>query len=274
MSLREEPAQDLPDGQGPEGSEMTIDELARAVGIVVSTVRLYQNRGLLPPPSKRGRTGYYGPTHLRRLRLIGRLQERGFSLAGIKELLDGLDKGKTLPAVLGLGEGPSTWTAEQPRTMPLPELAGFLPQVEFTPELIMRIMDLGLAELSEETGQVTIPSPSFLHIGSQLAALGVPPQVILDEYEVLRDETTKIAGRFTDVFRRHMWEPFVETGMPAERVTQLVGALEALGPLAEAVVVMSLRHALQELAERFIQSEATRLGMDIPQPGHCSQPSG
>lgn len=274
MSAIEDPSQELPAEPGPEAqADMTIDEVAHAAGLVVSTVRLYQNRGLLPRPSKRGRTGYYDSSHLRRLRLIGRLQERGFSLAGIKELLDGMDKGKSLPAVLGLGEGPSTWTAEQPRTMPLPELAGFLPQVEFTAELIMRIMDLGLAELSEETGQVTIPSPSFLRIGSQLADLGVPPQVILDEYEVLRDETTKIAGRFTDVFRRHMWEPFVETGMPAERVTQLVGALEALGPLAEAVVVMSLRHALQELAERFIQSEATRLGLDIPQPGHCSQPS-
>ena len=252
---------------------MTIDELAHAAGLVVSTVRLYQNRGLLPRPSKRGRTGYYDSSHLRRLRLIGRLQERGFSLAGIKELLDGMDMGKTLPAVLGLGEGPSTWTAEEPTTMPLPELAGFLPQVEFTPEMIMRIMDLGLAELSEETGQVTIPSPSFLHIGSQLAALGVPPQVILDEYEVLREEATKIAGRFTDVFRHHMWEPFVEKGMPEARVTELVGALEALGPLAEAVVVMSLRHALQEFAERFIQGEGTRLGMEIPQPGNRPEPN-
>jgi len=48
--------------------------------------------------------------------------------------------------------------------------------------------------LSEDTGQATLPSPSLLNIGSQLAALGVPPQVILDEYEVLRDEATKIAG--------------------------------------------------------------------------------
>jgi len=59
--------------------------------------------------------------------------------------------------------------------MPLHELAGFLPQVEFTPEMIMRIMALGLAELSEDTGQATLPSPSLLNIGSQLAALGVPP---------------------------------------------------------------------------------------------------
>lgn len=106
--------------------EMTIDELARAGGVVVSTVRLYQNRGLLPSPTKRGRVGYYDTIHLGRLRLIARLQDRGFSLAAIKELLDGMDSGESLRAVLGLGDAPSTWTPEQHVSMPLPELAGFL----------------------------------------------------------------------------------------------------------------------------------------------------
>jgi len=85
--------------------------------------------------------------------------------------------------------------------MPLSELAGFLPQVGFTPDMVLRVMELGLAELSEEAGQATVRSPSFLSVGSEPAALGVPPEVILDEYEVLSDEATRIAGRFTDVFR-------------------------------------------------------------------------
>ena len=92
--------------------ELTIDELAHAAGVVVSTVRLYQNRGLLPPPVKRGRVGYYGVDHLGRLRLVGELQDRGFSLAGIKALLDGMDRGESLQAVLGVeGGGMATWIA-------------------------------------------------------------------------------------------------------------------------------------------------------------------
>ncbi len=75
-----------------------------------------------------------------------------------------------------------------------------------------------------------------------------------------------------------MWEPFVQTGMPADRVTELVGSLEKLGPLAEAVVVMALRQALQDVAERFVRSEAVRLGVDIPHPGEVaaatSRPAG
>jgi len=43
---------------------MTIDELARAAGTTVRNVRVYQDRGLLAPPERRGRLGLYGPDHL------------------------------------------------------------------------------------------------------------------------------------------------------------------------------------------------------------------
>lgn len=248
--------------------DLTIDELAQAAGVVVSTVRLYQNRGLLPPPVKRGRVGYYHGRHLGRLRLIGELQERGFSLAGIKALLDGMDRGQSLQAVLGVDGAPSTWTAEQPVTMTLAELAEHLPHVGFDADLVRRTVDMGLLELSGDGTEVIVRSPSFLRIGSALAALGMPPDVLLDEYRQLRDETARIADRFTQIFRTHLWEPFVDQGMPAAEVSRLIGALEKLGPLAEAAVDTSLRHALQESAERFVEAEATRLGVDIPRPGH------
>ena len=46
---------------------MTIDQIAQHAGIPVSTVRLYQNKGLLPPPERRGRVGYYDAGHRGRL---------------------------------------------------------------------------------------------------------------------------------------------------------------------------------------------------------------
>lgn len=247
-------------------TEMTIDELARQAEIVVSTARLYQTRGLLPPPVKRGRVGFYNESHLDRLRLIAQLQDRGFSLAGIKELLEGIEKGESLRTVLGLSDKPSTWTPEQSLPMSFDELLNFLPQVEFTPDMARRIIDLGLVEFSPDGTTVDVLSPSFLAVGRELAALGVPPEVILDEYEHLHSEAQIIADRFTEVFRGHLWEPFVEKGMPAESMNVLVGALEKLGPLAEAVVITSLRHALQASAETFIEKETKRLGVDIRRP--------
>jgi DNA-binding transcriptional MerR regulator len=247
-------------------TEMTIDELARAAGLAVSTVRLYQNRSLLRPPSKRGRVGYYDESHLARLGLIAELQGRGFSLAAIKELFDGMDRGESLRAVLGLGDTPSTWTPEQPVSMTLQELADALPHAELTPDVVRRVLELDLVTLGDD-GTVTMSQPSFLEIGGALGRLGVPNDDILDEYERLRGDATAIATRFTEVFRKHLWEPAVAQGLPAERIAELVAGLEELGPLAEAVVVTTLRQALQAMAETFIAAEAERLSIDLPRPG-------
>ncbi|MGY2062272.1 MerR family transcriptional regulator, partial [Nocardia gipuzkoensis] len=38
------------------GAEFTIDELAREAGTTVRSVRVYHERGVLPPPQVKGRT--------------------------------------------------------------------------------------------------------------------------------------------------------------------------------------------------------------------------
>jgi DNA-binding transcriptional MerR regulator len=245
---------------------LTIDELARRAGLVVSTVRLYQNKGLLQPSTKRGRVGYYDERHLERLQAIAQLQERGFSLAGIKELFDGMETGDSLRSVLGLGHQASIWSAEVAQTMSLVKLASHLPSIEFTPLVVKRVIELGLVEFAPDGTQVIVHSPSFLQIGSELAALGVPAEEILNEYERLRTETDEIARRFTELFRRHMWKPFVKKGMPANQIPPLLETLETLAPLAGEVTSMSLRHSLQDAAETFARSEGRRLGVNIPRP--------
>ena len=80
----------------------TVDELARAAGTTVRNVRVYQDRGLLPPPERRGRVGLYGPDHLRRLRLVLRMLERGYPLAAIRELVEAWEEQRDLGSVLGL----------------------------------------------------------------------------------------------------------------------------------------------------------------------------
>ena len=256
------------DGETTELDEgLTIDELARRAGLVVSTVRLYQNKGLVPPPTKRGRVGYYDDRHLERLQAIAQLQERGFSLAGIKELFDGMETGDSLRSVLGLGHQASIWSAEAAETMSLVELAGHLPSVDFTPAIVQRVIALGLVELSPDGTRAIVHSPSFLKIGSELAALGVPADEILDEYEQLRTQTDEIARRFTALFRRRMWKPFVKRGMAADQIPPLLEVLEQLAPLAGDVTTMSLRHSLQAAAESFVRAEARRLGVHISLPG-------
>src|SRR6476469_5833908 len=123
-------------------AEYRIDDLARAAGTTVRNVRVYQDRGLLPPPRREGRTGVYGEPHLARLRLIGQLLEKGYTFAHIGEFLEAWQRGRNLTDLLGLEEVLTTpWsdevddyvTAEQ-----LEELFGD----ELTPEN----MELALAQ--------------------------------------------------------------------------------------------------------------------------------
>ena len=93
-------------GSTKTNHEMIIDELARRAGTTTRNVRLYQSRGLLPSPQRRGRVAYYNDGHLARLQLIARLQEHGFSLASIDHLLQAWGQNRGLHDILGLGSGP------------------------------------------------------------------------------------------------------------------------------------------------------------------------
>jgi MerR family transcriptional regulator, copper efflux regulator len=67
-----------------------IDEVARRFGIRASTIRYYEERGLLDPVSRHSGRRWYGPSELRRLAVIRYWQELGLMrLDDIGELLSG-----------------------------------------------------------------------------------------------------------------------------------------------------------------------------------------
>ena len=63
---------------------LTLEELTARVGMSVRNIRFYTSRGLVPPPVRRGRSGYYGPDHVARLELVRELQGHGFTLSAIE----------------------------------------------------------------------------------------------------------------------------------------------------------------------------------------------
>jgi DNA-binding transcriptional MerR regulator len=65
-----------------------IDDLAHEAGITVDTIRYYAREGLMPAPTPAGRNRLYGDRHLERLRRIKELQERRFSLAAIRAIVE------------------------------------------------------------------------------------------------------------------------------------------------------------------------------------------
>lgn len=231
-------------------ADMTIDQIAQHAGIPASTVRLYQNKGLLPPPERRGRVGYYGAGHRDRLRLIAHLQERGFSLAAIKEAMDSWNAGRSLDHLLGVSDvAPSL--AREPLRLSPPELAQRFEGVVLTQADMQRAVEEGLVEL--DGTDVIISNESFADIGPAVARLGVPVSEILDEYQALGAAVAEIANRFRAVFERHLWEPFVERGMPADEIPALSADVGQLTELATSVVTTELHDRFAAFATEYLE---------------------
>lgn len=230
--------------------EMTIDELAQYGRLPVSTVRMYQNKGLLPPPTKRGRVGYYNVDHRNRIDLIAHLQQRGFSLAAIKDALDSWSRGASLSGLLGVGEVVPELTRRPLRLSPA-ELAERFAGVELTQADIQRAAEIGVIQI--DGADIVVSNPAFAAIGPEVARLGVPVAEILDEYEVLRDQVVAIAERFRNVFDRHVWTRFVDDGMPADSIAGLTTDVAKLSQLANGVVNAELNDRFSEFVEEYVE---------------------
>lgn len=219
----------------------TVDELARAAGTMTTTVRMYQNKGLLHAPVREGRIGVYDDAHLARIRLITELQRRGHSLAGIGELLDSYERGEPLTEVLGV----SALRQPTPVRVPLGDLVERLGGTPLSPDDLARATAAGLVSIDGDEAVIT--DRRFLDIGSALVQLGVPVSVVLDEWESLSDVMRGVAARFVEVFEAHLL-PQLGTASLAEVGT----TVDTLAGLARDVTVTSLEQALRRDLERVV----------------------
>lgn len=240
------------------GTEYRLDELARQAGVASTTVRLYQTKGLLAAPRLEGRTGWYDDTHLSRLRLIARLQGEGHSLAGIANLLERWEQGSGLDAVIGVETELDALIGDVRATMLEPvELLERFPEGSMTPELMQRAGSLGLVQVTDD-GKIRVADRRFLDTGSALAHLGVPADVILDEWEALTAHTDDIAARFIALFETHLAPADWRHGLDTDEARDLARTLAQLQATARQVLAAALdasvarlgRERLGELVER------------------------
>ena len=240
------------------GTEYRLDELARQGDVASTTVRLYRSKGLLAPPRLEGRTGWYDDSHLSRLRLIARLQDEGHSLAGIGDLLEQWENGRSLDAVIGIEAELDSLLGEVHAIVLDPaDLLARFPEGSMTPELMRRAAALGLVEPTED-GKVRVADRRFLDSGSALAEMGIPADVILDEWEALVTHTDDIAQRFITIFETHLAPDDWQTGLDTDRARELATTLAQLQATARQVLMASLdasvarfgRERLGELIER------------------------
>jgi DNA-binding transcriptional MerR regulator len=234
---------------------MTIDELARAAGTTVRNVRVYQDRGLLPPPVRRGRIGLYGPDHLRRLRLVLRMLGRGYPLAAIRELVDAWEEQRDLGSVLGLEEAiTAPYQAEGPRRLSGDEFRALLGGDEVA---AARAVETGLARLDGD--DVVIGNPRFFDLGLELLAEGFPPRAMVDVAAGITAAMDQVARLAVSFVNDHLWRDFVEAGMPGADAERVAAVIQRMRPRAQAAADAALAEAMERYTDEVFTRTAERL---------------
>jgi DNA-binding transcriptional MerR regulator len=230
-------------------AEYRIDDLARAAGTTVRNVRVYQDRGLLPPPRREGRTGVYGEPHLARLRLIASLLDKGYTFAHIAEFLEAWQRGRNLTDLLGLEEVLTTpWsdevddyiTAEQ-----LQELFGEVSAADLETALAQELV-------VQDGDRFRVPSPRLLHAGSELVQVGIPLAVVLGLSAQLARDMEASAARLVGAVADHVVVPAAQSYDAS--LAEIGEVINRLKPLAQLAVDAHLARAMELQVRATVQA--------------------
>ena len=158
--------------------EYRIEDLARLAGTTTRNIRVYRDRGLLPPPLRVGRIALYNDTHLTRLRLITSMLDRGYNIAHVREMLSAWEEGKDLGDVLGLETAiVGTWTTEKSQTMPLAEAQRLINDAKAFDRLVR------LHVIHVDDAQATITRPKLIEAFNEIRGYGMSMDKLVDLHE-------------------------------------------------------------------------------------------
>lgn len=235
-------AASLPDGLPEhEPPPLTIDDLAARAGMTVRTVRFYSGRGLLPPPTMRGRTGYYGPDHLARLELVRELQAHGFTLTAIERYLENIPAEAT-PGDIALHRSLlAPWSTDLPETVDramLEKRAGR----RLDDDDLEILVALGVIEPTPADDVFRVAT-ALLGISVELLDLGFSAEAGRAAHKVFTEHGRAVAEELTDLFTSRVWPAMRESGMPPE---QMVSLVERFKPITVQALVIAYEQAVNE----------------------------
>jgi len=224
--------------------------LTERVGMSVRTIRFYTSRGLVPPPVRRGRSGYYTADHVARLELVRELQAHGFTLAAIEKYVARIPDAAT-PETIALHRTMlAPWMADLPETMTRQELVRRAGRPLSEPDL-EALGALGIVQPVDGRFQVAL---AHLSVGVSLLDLGIPVEAARAAQQIFTAHGRAIAEELTDLFRTQLWPVYKEGGLAPEQLRALV---ERFKPVTVAALVASYETAVDE-AKRESVARRTR----------------
>lgn len=229
---------------------LTLDELTNRVQMSVRNVRFYTTKGLVPPPIRRGRSGYYTPDHVARLELVTELQAHGFTLAAIEKYVASIPSDATPEEIALRRTMLAPWQADLPVEMTRTELEQRVDR-RLSKADLDTLHELGIVFRAGK-GKYEV-ALSQLSVGLGLLDLGFPLEAAKVAAEIYRKHGQQIAEELHEVFRRMIWPVYKESGATPETISEVVKALK---PLSIASLVSAYEAGMDETRRQVIAERA------------------
>jgi len=222
-----------------------VDDLARVSGVTVRNIRAYQERGLLHPPTRRGRVALFDDTHLARLKVITSMLSRGYTSDHISEMLNAWQSGMDLGQVLGIESALIYPDAhDEPRTVSKPtavEVAGGVDDLE-------RLIVAGLAE--QAGARVKLLRPGLMKAFAEMRGYGMTTAQLLEVYQAVAPEVDRITEILVTAGAQHVAHLFDVGSEPTTGdLEDLVEMLQRFRSLAMTSVAATLTESIDRTVE-------------------------
>ncbi|KJR07357.1 MerR family transcriptional regulator [Gordonia sihwensis] len=250
-------------------SEYRINDLAQVSGVSVRNIRVYQDRGLLPPPTIRGRTGWYSDEHLVRLNLISRMLERGYTFATISELLHAAHYGMKVEHVLRAApKGGRFRNIKRAATITFTELKKTLGADERSINLSQK---LGL--LTKDGAHYAIRNPELLEGAEVLVKGGIDIDDLLDRWMRVESDLTDVARSFVSIIT----DKYFDENLPnlgEEKLAKMAELIQTVRPMAHEIVETTFSRALDKEISRAIGEASNYFDATQQQSAQSSRATG
>jgi DNA-binding transcriptional MerR regulator len=221
---------------------LTLEELTTRVGMSVRNIRFYTTKGLVPPPIRRGRSGYYNDSHVARLELVRELQNHGFTLTAIERYVADIPDDASPEDIALRRTMLAPWQADLPVSMSRAELSRRAGR-ELSNDELDTLVSLGVVRRRQNGLAVAV---SQLSNGMRLLDLGFPAEVARAAKEVFQSHGQQMADELETVIRTRL-APAYDEGMDDARLREV---LERLKPLSVGGLVTAYEKSVARAARR------------------------
>lgn len=227
---------------------MSVEQLAARVGMTVRTVRFYAGRGLVPPPRRKGRNGFYGPDHLARLELVKELQAHGFTLSAIEGYLEYIPSTASPEEVALHRTLLAPWSPAMPETLTRDALETRAGR-RLSDDDLEVLVAVGVVEPTPTEDEFRV-APAHLAVGMGFLEAGLPVAAALSARRVITEHGRALAQELTQLFRTEVWPQLKASNQPPELSTAMV---ERFKPLTVQALVTAYEEAVDDEKRRTIR---------------------